>query len=87
MEFISIDMDPSSGSSNTSSSLGTRQSCARINENGVIDADEDAVDVDGDTDPDPDVLVLDVTASGVPSTNPMVRVRVRAHLSAREASN
>jgi len=56
MAVMSIDMDPTG---NTSTSVGTLEQCARINKNGVKDADEDVVDG----------LIIDVTASGIPAFN------------------
>ncbi len=56
---FSIDMDPTG---NTATSLGSRQTCARITANGVQDADEDATDA----------VDLDVTATAVPASAPMV---------------
>jgi hypothetical protein len=41
---MSIDMQESATPANTPSSIGTRESCARINENNIQDADEDVVD-------------------------------------------
>ena len=37
---MSIDMQPSAAPANTNGSVGSRESCARINENGILDADE-----------------------------------------------
>jgi hypothetical protein len=56
-----IDMDPSG---NTASNIGTIQSCARINRNGVKDADEDSVDT----------IELDLVTGpqGIPVGNPMI---------------
>ncbi|HSP54113.1 MAG TPA: cohesin domain-containing protein [Dehalococcoidia bacterium] len=59
---ISIDMNPDSSPANTATSLGTRETCARISVNGVQDADEDTVDS----------VNLDVTISQVPSSNGMI---------------
>jgi hypothetical protein len=56
MQAMSIDMNEEATPANTSSALGTRENCARINENDVLDADEDVVDG----------LLIDVTANGVP---------------------
>lgn len=56
MDAMSIDMDPSAAPANTATTLGTREACARIDENNVLDADEDVVDG----------LGIDVTAGGVP---------------------
>src|SRR5574341_1009035 len=54
---VAVDMDPASAPANTTSVVGTIQPCARINENNVQDADEDAVDQ----------LFVDVTAVGIPA--------------------
>jgi len=62
MDAMSIDMDPSAAPANTAASLGTRQDCARINENGILDADEDAVDT----------VQFDVTALNIPAANAIV---------------
>lgn len=52
---MSVDMDEEWMPSNTASTLGTRDSCRRINENDVLDADEDEVDR----------LYVDITIAGV----------------------
>jgi hypothetical protein len=57
MKALSIDMQETATPANTSSALGTRETCARINENDVLDADEDLVDG----------LKIDVTATDVPA--------------------
>ena len=57
---MSIDMDPSATPASTATSLGTLESCGRINENNIMDADEDVVDG----------LVLDVTVEGVTPPDP-----------------
>jgi hypothetical protein len=56
MQAISIDMNEGATPANTSSSLGTREACARINENDTLDADEDVIDG----------VLVDVTAEGIP---------------------
>lgn len=56
MDEMSIDMDPTG---NTGTSIGSRESCARINENGFTDADEDA----------PDTVEFDVTVLNLPAGN------------------
>jgi hypothetical protein len=58
-----IDMDPATTPANASTSIGSPEICARINENGVIDADEDAVDA----------VTFDVVTGplGIPSTTAM----------------
>jgi hypothetical protein len=57
MRLLSIDMQESATPANTSSALGTREVCTRINENNVMDADEDVVDG----------LKIDITATDVPA--------------------
>lgn len=60
-DIFLIDMDPSG---NTATSIGPVESCARINVNGVIDADEDGVDtVDVDVATGP---------AGIPASNPII---------------
>jgi hypothetical protein len=61
MDAMTIDMDPSAPPANTATSIGSIQSCARINENGVMDADEDGVDT----------MTVDVLADNIPSDAPM----------------
>lgn len=56
---MSIDMDEEATPANTSTTLGTREACARINENNSLDADEDVVDG----------LIIDVTATNIPAFN------------------
>jgi hypothetical protein len=62
MDAMSIDMDPGATPANTATSIGTRETCARINENNFLDADEDV---------DADKLSVDVTADTIPASNPM----------------
>ncbi|HET9476934.1 MAG TPA: hypothetical protein VFP63_05560 [Dehalococcoidia bacterium] len=57
-----MDMDPGNTPPNTATSLGSRETCARVNENDTLDADEDATDG----------VVIDVTATNIPATNPMI---------------
>ncbi len=59
MSAMLIDMDPFRAPANTATSLGPNETCARINENGTLDADEDSV---------ADTLVIDVTAREIPQT-------------------
>ena len=59
MDTMSLDMDPTG---NTATSLGTREVCARINENGIQDADEDSVDT----------VTLDATATNIPAGTAMI---------------
>jgi hypothetical protein len=56
MDAMSIDMDPGAAPANTATSIGSIEQCARINENGIVDADEDAEDV----------VEVDITAQGIP---------------------
>ena len=63
MNAMSIDMDPFATPANIPTSVGTRESCARINENDILDADEDAV---------ADTVTFDVTATGIPAATPMI---------------
>ena len=56
MQAMSIDMNEEATPANTSTSLGSREVCQRIDENNVMDADEDVVDG----------LLIDVTAQGIP---------------------
>jgi len=60
-DFFLLDMDPVG---NTATSIGTIEPCARINPNGIVDADEDSVDV----------VDIDVVTGpqGIPATNPML---------------
>ena len=83
MDAMSIDMDEEAAPANTSSALGSREACARINENDMLDADEDAVDA----------LNIDVTAAGVrpfndngtPSTRRTIRT-VSPDISSRSST-
>jgi hypothetical protein len=59
---FSVDMDPTAVPGNTAMSVGTRETCARINENGIMDADEDMVDT----------VEFDVTVTGIPAANAMI---------------
>jgi hypothetical protein len=56
MQAMSIDMDEESMPSNSSTNLGTRDLCRRVNENNTLDADEDVIDG----------LNIDITAKGIP---------------------
>ena len=58
MDAMSIDMNTTG---NTATDLGSRQPCARINENNIQDADETAVDM----------ITLDVTATNIPVATAM----------------
>ncbi|MCH8815290.1 MAG: hypothetical protein IH957_09390 [Chloroflexi bacterium] len=62
MDAMSIDMDPSAFPANTGTAIGTVQSCARINENNLLDADEDAEDT----------LEVQVLVDNIPGTNPAI---------------
>lgn len=59
---FSVDMDPAQNPGNTKNSLGSRQDCARINENNKLDADEDFVDG----------VEFDVTAVEIPQESKMI---------------
>lgn len=56
-DFMLIDMDPGAAPANTATSFGTIETCAQINENNFLDADEDAVDT----------LDIDVVVQGIPT--------------------
>jgi hypothetical protein len=60
MDAMLIDMDPSASPVNTGTGFGTIESCARVNENDKLDADEDAIDT----------LEVDVIADNIPASNP-----------------
>lgn len=62
-DAMSIDMNPTGAPTNTATSLGSREACARINENNMLDGDEDAT---------ADTLTLDVTVTNIPASNPMI---------------
>ncbi|HSP54746.1 MAG TPA: thrombospondin type 3 repeat-containing protein, partial [Dehalococcoidia bacterium] len=62
MAAMAIDMDPGASPANTATSLGTREFCARIDQNGALDADEDAVDA----------VQFDVTADAIPPETAMI---------------
>ncbi len=62
MDAMSIDMDPSADVANTATGLGSREPCARVNENDILDADEDAT---------ADTVTIDVTAKAIPDSNRM----------------
>jgi hypothetical protein len=71
-ENFSIDMNnPLLGAQNSATTIGAIDSCARLNENNVIDADEDPVDLDGNGLPEADTVIIDVTANNIPASNPM----------------
>ena len=59
---FALDMNPSATPANTATSLGSRQTCARIEANGLQDADEDAVDA----------IIIDVTATNITSAHPVI---------------
>jgi hypothetical protein len=67
MAVMAIDMDPGALPANTATSLGTREFCARIDENDTLDADEDAVDA----------VQFDVTAEGIPPETAMMAFSYR----------
>ncbi|HET9477517.1 MAG TPA: hypothetical protein VFP63_08525 [Dehalococcoidia bacterium] len=56
-------MDSFNTPANTATSLGTREVCARIDENDTLDQDEDVT---------ADTLTIDVTATNIPSAKPMI---------------
>jgi hypothetical protein len=56
MDAMFIDMDPSATPGNTATSVGSTETCASVNENNTLDADEDSIDT----------LAIDITAQGVP---------------------
>ncbi|MFQ5472847.1 MAG: hypothetical protein ACE5FA_08190, partial [Dehalococcoidia bacterium] len=64
MDSMSIDMNPHGTPANTATSIGSREFCARINENDLLDADEDDIDT----------LEIDVTTGpvGIPESNPLI---------------
>ena len=64
MDAMSIDMNPHGVPANTATSLGSREFCARINENNILDADEDDVDT----------LEIDITTGpgGIPEGSAMI---------------
>ena len=64
MDAMSVDMNPHGIPANTATSIGSREFCARINENDFLDADEDDIDT----------LEIDVTTGpeGIPASNPMI---------------
>ncbi len=62
-DAFSIDMDPAGAPANTATSLGSRQTCAGINANNILDADEDAT---------ADTLAVDVTVTNIPAFAPMI---------------
>ncbi|GEM_PF-5882613 len=61
-QSFAVDMDPAASPANTPTSVGTREVCARINNNMILDADED--DIDG--------IDLDVTAEDIPEISKMI---------------
>lgn len=63
MAAMAIDMDPFASPGNTATTLGTRESCAQINENNVLDADENFT---------ADTITLDVVAVDIPATTAMI---------------
>ena len=64
MDAMSIDMNPHAIPANTATSIGSREFCARINENDLLDADEDDIDT----------LEIDVTTGpqGIPESTAML---------------
>ena len=61
---MAIDMNPHDVPANTATSVGSREFCARINENDILDADEDEIDT----------LEIDVTTGpkGIPTGSAMI---------------
>jgi hypothetical protein len=59
MDEMALDLDPAG---NAATVLGTRETCAIINNNGVMDADEDGTDS----------IDVDVTALNIPTSNRMI---------------
>lgn len=55
-DLVAIDMDPSLSAPNTATSISTVETCARVNENDILDADEDSVDT----------LEVDVIVDNIP---------------------
>jgi hypothetical protein len=60
-DAFAVDMDPLASPGNTATSLGSREECRRIDQNGVIDADESSIDT----------LAFDVTAVNIPQATPL----------------
>jgi hypothetical protein len=61
-QAFSVDMDPNLSPANMPSSLGTRELCAQVNENGQLDADEESIDT----------LEFDVTVTELPQSTKMI---------------
>jgi hypothetical protein len=61
-DSFALDMNPTLTPANTPTSLGTLQNCARIEPNGVQDADEDVVDA----------VTLDATITNLPASTAMI---------------
>ena len=59
-DLFAIDMDTSQAAANDGTSISTIETCARINENDIMDADEVAVDT----------LLIDVVVDNIPATLP-----------------
>jgi hypothetical protein len=62
MDLMAIDLDPFATPANDATSLGSTETCARIDENNVLDVDEDFLDG----------LRVDVTASNIPASTAMI---------------
>ncbi len=68
IDDMSIDMDPSGapandkGTTGSNGVVGSIETCARVNENGTLDADEDSADT----------LLIDITAKGIGPSSPVV---------------
>ncbi len=70
MSAMAIDMDPFAAPANTATSLGTREECARINENNFLDADEDFTS---------DTVTFDVVAVDIPAVTAMIAFTYDIH--------
>ncbi|MFQ5473229.1 MAG: hypothetical protein ACE5FA_10135, partial [Dehalococcoidia bacterium] len=63
---MSVDMDPSTSPANTGTSIGTVETCARVNENDILDADEDSIDT----------LQVDLVIDNIPASNPAIATSI-----------
>ena len=61
-DSMSVDMDPSASPANTGTTFGTVETCARVNENDTLDADEDSVVA----------LRVDAIIDNIPASNPAI---------------
>jgi hypothetical protein len=67
IDDMSIDMNPLGDPANDKGTgsdgvIGSIETCARINDNGTLDADEDEIDT----------LLIDITATGIGASSPMI---------------